>query len=479
MLALAVALFLAFDGEIVAQGLRFGNHREIKPPDYALLRIGPFYSSLLFQQSAGYRYVRTRGSGVDFLFQNQRGTIREDGHDVPLITTLNVRNYLIITPSIDLDASFRLAYEYYPLGTQEDQFIFDPAAEGVEGNFSSELQLTPFVRGLVYDNAAYRTDYVDARGRDDRHGGNEYQFFNNNFGLNLDWLMSKKHNLGLDLSRIDNIPTESEYALQEYHTHNATFVYQYNLFSGLVVGLRGVNSSTEYEHPDRADVDFHDVSAFLSFTQDREAGLQLTRSTTLRGELGGGMTRNRSLSTDSRETEMDSLTGSIGLETKLTRGTSHSLSYERRFQQGYLSASELVDALLYRLSWASELTTASAHTGLSRADPSNLDVSDYDGWTSGISVTHTLTRYVKLVMTTQYSTRRMRNIPATAEEGKTDPELLYDYNTWVSRIGTSFALTKKIGFSTYYQHIERDSDYGDLAYTRDMFAANCAFSHQF
>jgi len=478
-LALAVALFLAFAGETVAQGLRFGNHREIKPPDYALLRIGPLYSSVLFQQSAGYRYVRSQGSGVDFLFSNQRGAIREDGHDFPLITALNMRNYLIVTRNIDLDASFYIAYEYYPLDTQENEFIFQPAEEGIAGNFSSEFHLTPFVRASAYDNMAYRTDYVDARGREDRYGGNEYQRFVNNFGLNLDWLMSDKHNLGLDLSRSDNIPTEDEYALQEGFSHEATLIYQYKVLPGLVAGMRGISRVAEYEHPDRADADVNDVNVFFTFAQDRDAGLQLTRSTRLTGELGGGMARSKSLGDGTNETDQNSLTGSVELETKLTRGISHSLSYERRFQQGYLSASELVDALRYRLIWTGDLTTTTIHTSASRVDPSNLDVSDYDAWTSGISITHSLTQFVRLVMSSHYSRRRIRNVPATAEEGKTDPELLYDYNTWVSRIGTRFALTKKIGFNSYYEHVERDSDYGDLAYTRDLISANCTFVHRF
>jgi hypothetical protein len=476
---LAAALFLALAGVTVAQGLRFGNHREIKPPDYALLRIGPFYSSLLFQQTAGYRYVRTRGTGTDFLMTNRRGEIRDDGHELPLVTTLNMRNYLLISRNMDLDASFRIIYQYYPLDTQEDEFIFDPAAEGIEGNFSSEFELTPFIRGFAYERMVYRTDYVDARGYSDRYGGSEYEYFNNQAGLKFDWLMLQKHNLGLNLIREDNFPRSDGFEEQEYASSRASLVYQYRLFPGVVVGVMGQQTHFDYAATNRADVDQTDFTGIFNLTQEKEAGLELTRSTKLNGEVGLTQVNTEPIGSDRTDQDTTEVTGELSLETKLTRGLSHSVTLRREVRRGFLSAAETSETLRYQMLWNDGYMTASAYSGLGRADPSDLDVSDYDTWTSGIEIVYPLTRIVKLNLMTQYIRRGVEALPEDVDTDDMEPELLYDYNTWISRVGTSFALTRKVGFSTYYQHVERDSDYGDLAYKRDIFAANCSFSHQF
>ncbi len=161
----AAALLLCLSvASVQAQGLRFGNHREIQPPEYALLRIGPFYSNVTFSQLVGYRYVSTQGTGVDYVFGTRRGRFKEDGSELPLITTLSLRNYLIVTRNMDVDLSLRLQNEYYPLDTQENEFFFDLTDESVAGNFSTEFRITPFVRGRVYDNMLYKPDYLDVRG---------------------------------------------------------------------------------------------------------------------------------------------------------------------------------------------------------------------------------------------------------------------------------------------------------------------------
>jgi len=476
---LVAALFLGSAGLGFAQGLRFGNHRKIEPPDYALLRIGPFYSSILFQQTVGYRYVSTEGTGTDFLFDNQRGEIQSDGHELPLQTVLTTRNYLLITPHVDLDASFRIAYYHYPLDTQEDEFIFDPAAEGIEGNFSTEFELTPFARGLAYERMAYRTDYVDSRGYGDRYGGSEYQFFNNRAGVEFDWLMAPKHNMGLNLLREDNLPREDEFDEQEYARMRGALIYQYQIFPGIVVGARAHHTHWDYASTNRADVDQSGVTALFSLDKEKEMGLELTRSTTLNGELGLEILSTEPIDSEGEGQDRTEVTGALVLETKLARGLSHSLAFRREVRRGFVSTVETVETLRYQLRWSDGLTTATAYSGLGRADPIDLDVSDYDTWTSGIEVKYPLTRFMKLDMTTKYIRRTVEALAENVDDEDMDPELLYDYNTWISRIGTRFALTKKIAFGTYYEHIERDSDYGDLAYTRDIFSASCSYSHRF
>jgi len=130
-----------------AQMLRYDQHRELKPPDYATLRLGPFYSDLFFSQTAGFRYTRSEGTGTDFLFGNNRGVIKKDGSEYPLVARLDARNYVLISRHMDLDISFSLGYAYYPMETQENEFFFDISGEGVSGVVSMEFYISKFVRG--------------------------------------------------------------------------------------------------------------------------------------------------------------------------------------------------------------------------------------------------------------------------------------------------------------------------------------------
>ena len=60
-----------------------------------------------------------------------------------------------------------------------------------------------------------------------------------------------------------------------------------------------------------------------------------------------------------------------------------------------------------------------------------------------------------------------------------DLEFSNDYETWVTRVGTSFRLTERLTFSSYAQHTERYSDAEDLEYTRDTLAAYLTYHRQF
>ena len=79
-------------GLVHAQTLRYSNHRDVDIPDYALFRIGPFYSNWAVSQSVGCRYSRSRGTGTEYLADNRFGAIGEDGLEFPLISVLTMRN---------------------------------------------------------------------------------------------------------------------------------------------------------------------------------------------------------------------------------------------------------------------------------------------------------------------------------------------------------------------------------------------------
>ena len=59
------------------------------------------------------------------------------------------------------------------------------------------------------------------------------------------------------------------------------------------------------------------------------------------------------------------------------------------------------------------------------------------------------------------------------------PDLTSDYQTWTIRLGTRMRLSKKTSFDAYAEHADRMSDNDDLAYTRDVIAANLTWTHKF
>ena len=178
----------------MAQQLRFSDHREVAIPEYATLRAGPFYSTVVFSQSAGLRYSTYSGSGENFYLDNDLGRITDEGIEFPLVSTLSFRNYLLINAYTDLDLSFLLRYAYFPMNTQDNEFWFtaiDPGIVATFGGFTFRVtedewygsyaqdeftvyatdervgsfanidfgfQVTPFVKARLYFRPTYRVD---------------------------------------------------------------------------------------------------------------------------------------------------------------------------------------------------------------------------------------------------------------------------------------------------------------------------------
>jgi len=469
-----------------AQGLRYSNRREVAIPDHATLRLGPFYSSMRFSQSAGYRYTRSVGAGTDYLYENKRGEVREDGEEFPLISRLTFRNYLLITRNMDIDLSLWMSYAHYPLGTQEDDFDMDLVEEGLHGNFSTEFALTPYVKGTAYDNALYRTDYVDTRGLIDDYGGERYEYFQNTLGVNMDWLMTKDRNLAISFSRLDVLPRDDEFSEQERYAYNESVAYEHEIFPGLIAGARASYSQAKYEDAERADTRSEDYSLFFRFSRDvdveRGAGFRLTDVTTLTATLGASAGYSYGVSTteddeDDEGNDQERLSGSLLLKTQIMRNLAHSFSYRRGLRGGFDSSFDLYDDYAYRLTWGGHATKAQLYSSLSEVQPDGESEDEYSNWTSGASVSYPITRIIRLYMTTSYAIRD--NPDAALDDDDEDDESRYDYETWRSRIGTSFAVTRSIGFNTYVEHVERTSDAETLGYERDTFAATFNYSHQF
>ncbi len=445
-----------------AQMLRYYQRREIKPPEYATLRLGPFYSNLSFEQRAGFRYTESEGTGTDFLFGNERGIIKEDGEEYPLVSRLNARNYLMISRNMDLDISFSLGYAHFPLETQEDEFFFDIAEEGASGSLSMEFYITKYVRGRISDDIVYRTDYIDLRGIDDNFGGSAYEHLENDLELTADWLMDETKNLGFEFSRVDLIVMSEDFEDLEHTTFDEAVYYEHQLTAFLVVGGRTAFGQTYYESDGRSDSTMQSYSAYAS--------AQLTDRT------DAGLSVGYSLGSSEGVGSVGSVISSGTLSTRLTREVMHGIVLQRSLSAGFRTPFSISSAFTYTLTYQRERASLSFVTGYSTVEPEGDTFNKYSDWTTAMDLSLPVTRFVNVLCSAQYAVRNNEEVGGSQ---LTDPEYTSNYDTLSARLGTRFSVTSSIDFDVYAQHINRSSDNPDLEYSRDIFAGTFTYSHAF
>lgn len=476
---LLLVLLLAAGADVYAQKLSFANHREVKIPEYALLRIGSFYSNVSFKQEAGYRYTRGEGTGTDFLFANRRGVIKEDGDEFPLVTTLQFKNYLLVTRNMDLDFSAKIVSEQYPLGTQSDTFYLDMADEGIFGTLSTEIALTPFVKMYVYENAKYKTDYVDTRGFIDEWGGQEYEHFANDAGLNLDWMMAPGENLHFDFARKDVIPMGSDDAFsnQERVEWSEGVSYERELSMFMTGGIRAAAGQSEYAVTNRAGSSLYSGSLF--------ANARVTRRTVVDASVGYSKGSSDSLEQSSVDAGKapdvaGTVIGGLSLNTEINDDMMQTYGYMRSHRGGFTSAFEVWSSIFYRFNWIGDFTTMTILSQRNLVETGRSISSEYSDWRNSIMISRKLLSFMTLDCMLNY-TIRDNEYEASGAEGaeSVDVEWTDDYDTWSAKIGTTFTLTKKIDFRTSVHRVERVSSKPDLDYSRDLFEAMFIFSHDF
>jgi hypothetical protein len=479
MAACAAAVVGLMPGAARGQNLRYSNHREVQIPDYALLRIGPFYSNLAFSQSAGWRWSRSRGAGTDYLSDNRYGAIREDGMEFPLVSILTMRNYLILSRRADLDLSVSAMYAYFPRGTEEGGWQIFLPEEGISVGLSSEFMLTRFVKGTIFDNILYRTDFVDTRGLGDRYGGQEYQYFNNVAGINMDWLMAKDQNIALSFSREDMLPRGGEFEDQERVSYTETAMYQYQFFSGLVVGAGASYVQHYYTATGRSDVALQNYFLNIGFARDVAGQFRLTRDTTGTLRLGYAAAAVAAQSGGNTGTSGNEQAQSVSLDAKLETDVSkevkQTISFNKGLRNGFNVGVERYEQWGYRLGWQHIETSAAIWTYLATVDPHGGLAARYNDWSSGVNVSAPIVRGVSMFASSVYSDRI--NLAETAEG--LPLESTADYATWTSTVGLRVPVTRSINFAADVSHIERISGEADLAYTRDIAAATLTYTKQF
>ncbi len=449
--------------------LRYDQHREVTPPQYATLRIGPLYSDLGISQSVGYRYIRMSGSGVDFLTGNSRGKFLKDGSDFPLVSTLNMNNYLIISRRMDLEANVAISYEHFPMKTQEDDLRIDLTDEGVYGTLSSEYQPTRDTRILIYDDILYRTDYVDTRGYSDEYGGTEYEHFQNTVGADWDWKPSPFDNVSVSASRSDVIPFDDEFEFQERVAYAEAVSYQRQLTPFALAGLLGSFTQSLYEDDARSDIYMYNLSTFTA--------AQLTRRLTGSGSLGYQFSTYEG--GEFEQSGRGTLSGSLGLGHQISEERSQRISYTRTQAEAFTGGIDISDSLSYGLSWQGGLFPGELSAAFLSLEPQGSTRNGYSDWSVGVALRHQLTRLLALSFSTRYAIRMNEDVEEGSEIDPNTPDLYSDYETLSIRLGSTMRVTKKTAFNAYAEHADRTSDSDNLAYTRDVIAATLTWTHKF
>lgn len=475
--ALAVTVLLAGVGDAAAQTLRFHLHRDAVIPAYSYVRIGPFYSDVRFAQSAAARYTSSRGAGTDFLRAQRRGRIRRDGFECPLITTLDFRNYLLLTRNADVDMSVRLSYKHYPLGTQRDSFLVVLPEEGIDGSFSTSFRLTPYLRGTLYDRMVYRTDYIDTRGLTDELGGRRYEFFRNTAGIDTDWLPAPGKNVSLSVTRTDELPQTREFRNRRRATHRETLAYTQMLRPYLAGGVRAAFTQTDYAVRERTDYHEQLYSAF--------ADLALLRNATVDGWAGYSIIHTFPGSDAGDEDGSEGMQWGVNLNTGegfwlLVPQLTHEIGFSRSVAEGFDTAYETVDRYRYRLGWNGIALRAGFSAELAVVDPSGRNVPGYENTGYLLDASYPLTSFARLTGNAGYNLRRNeRRRHADTDVTAPPPERVGDYETLFWRLGTAFDVTRRILFEAHYQHNERLSEREELRAARDVAQAKLTFSHRF
>jgi hypothetical protein len=505
----ACAALLGLALPAAGQTLRFDAYREPTIPENANIRLGDwFYSDVLFSLSAGYRYVHTSGPGGDVLYRDRHGRIRKDGSELPIVGILDFHNYLLLSRHADLDVSFQLRYSYFPLETEDNEFAFEMADVGVfarVGSFSfqmtedswigryagdrvsayvaergagfmanigSDFQLTPFLRGRLYDAPSYRADYVDPRGLTDILSGDKYRVFQNIAGADLDWLVAKDKNLTFSASRSDTLPLEDEFENVRSVAYREMVGYQQQVTPAVLAGVRADLTQRLFtgDTIKRGDQFQQEYSGYT--------GIQATDYSVVRGSLGYSRTALRDPGPFEEEGDTDTIVGSAELQTQLAERLLHAFTYGRTQRSGFRAGVEKTDALGYHIDWTGDWLGARLATIYRSTRTDLARISDYREWMSQLALSVPVARALALSAGTVY-TRRWNGPLAEGGPDEDDPRVAHDFDTWVSTLGVTFSITPHLALTGYGEHTVRWSDDPDLELTREAAGITLTYTYDF
>jgi len=413
--------------------LRYYQHRELAPPKNSTLHLGPWYADIVWSESVGVQYITMTGSGVDFITQNGRGRYLEDGFDIPIISTLSLNNYILLTRHMDFSYNISLSYAYYPFGTQEDTWYMNLSDEGAFATFSTEIQLAKDMRLMLYDDILYRTDFIDTRGMQDVYGGQEYKHFENTIGADYDWMPTALDNISASVSRHDVISFSDEFDEQEGYTYSEMLAYTRQVTPFMSAGVVGAMSQSYYKEDIKPDINMYRARAF--------SVMQLTRKVVANASLGYAFS-----TTDSDEYSIDSagdLEGSFGLGHQISEHRYQELIYRRMQRAAFEGGVDITDELRYKYSWDNALFPGEFTSDYIVYNPVGDVRNGYSDWYNKLDLYYQLTRTWRLNFYTSYDMRMNDPFDNVNAADPATPDLDSDYNTWVIHLGTGHATHSK------------------------------------
>lgn len=518
---LALLLWAGFGGGTsFGQVARFDTYEIQQVPENANIMLFPYYGDFAFFQSVGVRYMKSSGAGMDYLYGTQQGAdvsgtgvaptrygaVKKDGLDFPLISQLSCRNYLLLSKYMAVDLSVALTYRGFPNGTEDDTFdveIIDPGfyaqmgsfafgaskdgwlgsfngrnmaayggnrQSGFSANLSMDFELTPFVRGRVFDKPSYRVDYVDARGNTDFLSGQRYPVFQNLLGFDLDWQMAEDKNLGYTLERIDTIPQDNRYDITRSVVYHQMVDYRQQVNPLTAAGIRADTYWRDYLQA-RGKQFQQDVILYMN--------TDLTEDTTLDASLGYSYDELTQAASYETNGTSGAVIGGIGLQTRMTETLSHGIGYNRSQRAGFIAGTEITDALRYHIEWANpDNWSVGWVSAYEKVTPRLVRSSPYSDWLNQITASRPLAHDLMLTMVSAY-TMRMNGTVQDGEIGADSLFMTNDYDTWGTTVGLVKTLTERLRLYTYVEHLERLSPNEKLAGTRNTIGMTLGYYNDF
>jgi hypothetical protein len=515
-------------GPALSQVSRFDSYQLGSIPENANIMVGPFYSDLAMFQSVGIRYIKSSGAGMDYIYgggsgagsgasglgmtsasssssQNkQYGRILKDGLDYPLVSQLTAQNYLILSKSLSVEVSFALTYRCFPMGSEENTFDVAPGVyaemgsftigaskdgwmgnfngrntqayygnnqqSGFSANFSSDFELTPYVRGRVYDQPSYRTDYVDSRGYTENLSGQRYPVFQNLLGMDLDWQLAPDKSMGYTFNRIDTLPQNNNYDISRSVVYRQMLEYRQQINPLTAVGARADYYWRDYLKKRGSEFQ-QDYVGFMNSDITENTSVNFSLGYSMASLSGAGLYETNGVSNE--------VIGGFGLQTRLSDSASHGLSYARSQRAGFMAAFELVDAIRYQIQWADpESWAIGFSSSYENVTPKLAAANPYTDWMNQIAASRPLTKDLMLTMTSAYVIRTNGKL-SQGQIGEGDLFLSNDYDTWATTVGLIESLTKRLKLYTYVEHMERISSNAQLAGTRDTVGMTLGYYYDF
>lgn len=472
---LAILLLCAVAGVANAQQLRFRlGKTESGPPDFATFRVGPLYSHLWLSQEVGVRYTEGTLGVVDYLAGTQRGAYRDNGIDFPLITSVTLRNYMLISRYMDVDVTLWARYEHYPLKTQDDMFIMNLADPELMADFSTsflwELFPASYLKIKVFERPAYLLDYVDQRGTSDPYGGVRYHRFENDAGLDADILLRSDMDVALSFSRHDVVGVSEAFANQEQTGYSGSAAYEYQLTPIFLTGLRAGYQDVDYVSTTRGDFVSQNLMVF--------ADAELSEQSKVSAAVGYGTGASSATNGTSGRIETDNVLGAFSFQTEIMRDTSFLASYTRAIRSGFNYGVETVDTLMGRIGWTDGALAVNLSSELAGVDVAGDYGIGYDDWRSAIDISYPLAADCTVGFTSSYLVRDVSPLPGMETAGLPS-EIVHDYTTWVNRLRGTLAVMKNLTLGAYVEYVLRDSTAEGLKYDRFNAGLNLVFAYEY